>query len=345
MRFVARVRNTSGAGAAPGASGEDSLLAVQRPVALDPRPLGARLWTYQAERFSLTRQGPLIVLYALSCVCFGALTRGSPQVPPPESVPIAVIVVFCFFFQLRVADEHRDYDEDLRLRPELPVPRGTITLPELDVFVAGTMAIQLVLSAALHPPLIALLFPPWLWTFLVRNDFFARGFLERHPVASLTIHLAFFPLVTLYAVAADQLTVSGALSPGLAAFLFLSALSAAAIEFARKCRAPEDERPGVITYSNLWGSARAGMITAFALATALVIALFAFLATGAAGWWFLPAAAAGFGAFTAATGYAAKPTRPHARRLLLWTAGLIATTYLSVGILPLVTERLGDMAR
>ena len=150
-------------------------MAEQRPVALDPRPLAARLWTYQAERFPLTSQGMLIVLFALSCVCFGALTRGSPQPPPSESVLIAIVVVFCFFFQFRIADEHRDYDEDVRLRPELPVPNGTITLPELDIFLVGTMAIQLVLTAALHPPLLALLFPPWLWIFLVRNDFFARA--------------------------------------------------------------------------------------------------------------------------------------------------------------------------
>ena len=319
-------------------------MAEQRPVALDPRPLAARLWTYQAKRFPLTSQGMLIVLFALSCVCFGALTRGSPQPPPSESVLIAIVVVFCFFFQFRVADEHRDYDEDVRLRPELPVPNGTITLPELDIFLVGTMAIQIVLTAALHPPLVALLFPPWLWIFLVRNDFFARALLDRHPVVSLLIHLVFFPLVALYAVAADQLPVEGALSPGLIAFLLLSALCAAAIELARKCLAPESERPGVVTYSRLWGPLRAGMTTALTLVAAIVVALVAYAATRTAGWWFvLPAVGVGFGAFMGASGYAQRPTQQHSGRLLIWTAGWIVAAYLSVGILPLVTRHIGDV--
>ncbi len=320
-------------------------MAVQKPVALDPRPLSARLWDYQAQRFPLTSQGALIVLFALSCVCFGALTRGSPEPPPSESVLIAIVVVFLLFFQFRVADEHRDYDEDVRARPELPVPKGVITLPELDIFVIGSMAMQVVLTAALHPPLLALLFPPWLWIFLVRNDFFAKRTLEQRPIVSLAAHLLFFPLVALYAVAADQLPVTGALSPGLIAFLLLSVLCAAAIEFARKCVAPENERPGVVTYSRLWGPTRAGMTTAFTLVTALICALLAFLATRASGVWFLPAAAVGFGAFLGAAWYAETPTRERSARLLVWTAGWIAAAYASVGILPLVVRHASDIAR
>ena len=316
-------------------------MAEQRPVALDPRPLAARLWDYQAQRFPLASQGALIVLFALSCVCFGALTRGSPAPPPSESVLIAIVVVFLFFFQFRVADEHRDYNEDFRARPELPVPKGVITLPELDIFAIGAIAMQVVLTAALHPPLLALLFPPWLWIFLARNDFFAKRMLERRPVASLVAHLAFFPLVALYAVAADQLPVTGTLSPGLIAFLLLSVLCAASIELARKCLAPQSERAGVVTYSRLWGPTRAGMVTAFTLATALICAMLAFLATRAAGWWFLPAAAAGFAAFAGAVLYVERPTQKRSALLLMWTAGWIAAAYASVGILPLLVRQAG----
>ena len=320
-------------------------MAEQRPVALDPRPLAARLWDYQAQRFPLSSQGALIVLFALSCVCFGALTRGSPEPPLSESVLIAIVVVFLLFFQFRVADEHRDYDEDVEARPELPVPKGVITLPELDIFVVGSMAMQAVLTAALHPPLLALLFPPWLWIFLVRNDFFAKNTLERRPIVSLMAHLAFFPLVALYAIAADQLPVAGALSPGLVAFLLLSVLCAAAIEFARKCLAPESERAGVVTYSRLWGPTRAGMTTAFTLVTALICALLAFLATRTSGLWFLPAAAIGFGAFTGAAWYAENPTQQRSSGLLVWTACWIAAAYASVGIVPLLVRHAADVAR
>ncbi|MBL8557603.1 MAG: UbiA family prenyltransferase [Hyphomonadaceae bacterium] len=309
-------------------------MAEQKPVALDPRSLSARLWTYQAARFPVASQGALIVLFALACVCFGALTRAAPGAPPTPTLFVVLVVVFLLFFQLRVADEHRDYDEDLAARPELPVPSGVITLPELDIFFTGALAIQVVLTAALHPPLLALLVLPWLWIFLVRNDFFDRALLKRRPLLSLALHLVFFPLVALYAAAAGQLPETGLLSPALPVFLGLSAAAAMAMEFARKCRAKGDEREGVVTYSGLWGTVRAGMATASAVAAIVVFGALSFVATGVAGWWYLPATLAGFGAFLGAAGYADKPTPARANALLGWVAGATALTYFSVGVLP-----------
>ncbi len=285
-------------------------------------------------RFPVTSQGALIVLFALACVCFGALTRTLPGGPPTPTLFVVLIVVFLLFFQLRVADEHRDYDEDLAARPELPVPSGVITLPELDIFFIGAMAIQVVLTAALHPPLLALLVLPWIWIFLVRNDFFDRALLKRRPLLSLALHLVFFPLVALFAAAAGQLPETGTLSPALPVFLALSAAAAMAMEFARKCRARGDERAGVVTYSSLWGTVRAGMATASTVAAIVVFGALSFVATGASGWWYLPATLVGFGAFLVAAGYAEKPTPGRANALLGWVAGATALTYFSVGVLP-----------
>lgn len=309
-------------------------MAEQKPVALDPRSLSARLWEYQAIRFPVASQGALIVLFALACVCFGALTRTVAGAPPLPTVFVVLIVVFLLFFQLRVADEHRDYDDDLANRPELPVPAGVITLPELDIFVFGAMAIQIVLTAALHPPLVALLVLPWLWIFLVRNDFFDRVLLKRRPLLSLVLHLVFMPLVALFGAAAGQLPETGALSPALPVFLGLSAACGMAMEFARKCRAVGDERPGVITYSGLWGTTRAGMATAATAAAILVLGALSFVATQTPGGWYLPAAGVGFGAFLAASAYTEKATPARSTALLNWVAGASALTYLSVGILP-----------
>lgn len=291
-------------------------------------------------RFPVTTQGALILLFALACVCFGALTRAIPGAPPTPTLFVVLIVVFLLFFQLRVADEHRDYDEDLAARPELPVPSGVITLPELDIFFMGAMAIQVVLTAALHPPLLALLVLPWLWIFLVRNDFFDRDLLKRRPLLSLALHLIFFPLVALYAAAAGQLPETGSLSPALPVFLGLSAAAAMAMEFARKCRAREDERDGVVTYSGLWGTVRAGMAVASAAAGIVVFGALSFVATGVSGWWYLPATLVGFGAFLAASRYAESATPSRANALLGWVAGATALTYFSVGVLPYLVRNL-----
>ena len=95
-----------------------------------------------------------------------------------------------------------------------------------------------------------------------------------------------------------------------------------------------DERPGVVTYSGLWGTVRAGMATAGAVAAIVVCGALSFVATNTGGVWFLPAVAMGFAAFLAASAYAEKATPQRANAILGWVAGLTALTYLSVGVLP-----------
>lgn len=314
----------------------------QRSASPDARPFAARLGTYLAERFPVTSQGALVVLFALSCVCFGALTRTDPGPPSVASILVAVIVVWLFFFELRVADEHRDAEQDRRLRPELPVPRGVISLRELDICVLGAMAIQTVLTAALHPPLLALLLAPWLWTWLVRQNFFAGRMLRRRPLVSLVWHLVFFPLVALYAVCADQLPVAEKISPIVAAFVLLAALAAAGMEFARKSVTPEAERAGLVTYSALWGPRRAGMAVALAVGANMPLAFLCFIGTQASPLWFLPAIAAGGAAFFAAAFYGERPTPARARRVLLLTAVWTASAYGLLGIAPLLLRHAAD---
>jgi 4-hydroxybenzoate polyprenyltransferase len=90
----------------------------------DTRGLGARLWAYQAERFPLVKHGVLIAAFGASAVCLSALLRG--DAPSLMALAVAVLVLFGFFFQLRVADEHKDNADDSKFRPERPVPRGLV---------------------------------------------------------------------------------------------------------------------------------------------------------------------------------------------------------------------------
>ena len=66
----------------------------------DARGLGARLWAYQAERFPLVKHGVLIAAFGASATCLSALLRGGA--PSVLAIVVAVLVLFGFFFQLRV---------------------------------------------------------------------------------------------------------------------------------------------------------------------------------------------------------------------------------------------------
>ena len=125
------------------------------------RGLGARLWEYQGERFPIFKHGVLIAAFGASAVCLSALLREA--VPDWRAIVVAVLVLFGLFFQLRVADEHKDNEEDTKFRPERPVPRGLVTLGELRVVAFVVAAIQVGLTVWIEWRLLGSLALVWAW--------------------------------------------------------------------------------------------------------------------------------------------------------------------------------------
>lgn len=308
------------------------------PSQRDARPFSARLWTYQATRFPLKTYGLLILAFAISCVCFGALTRGG--MPTAQGAVVAIIVVFLLFMQLRIADEHRDFEDDKKWHPERPVPAGVVSLKELQTLAAWSALVQLALVMALHPPLLALLMVAWIWVGLVWHDFFAKRALKKRPALSLLLHLGVLPAFAMAGAGADQLAQDELIRPGLLLFMGLTIATGAALEISRKCRPPEGERPEVMTYSNQWGPKRAGMAAAFAYALAVAFGALAFTNTGVSGFWFLPAAGVGFWAFLRAAQYAEQPTEAHALAIGRVAVFWVILAYLSLGVLPFLVRAL-----
>src|SRR5262245_40155502 len=91
----------------------------------------SRFWLYQAERFPILGHGLLIAAFSFSALSFSVLLRGQVTWPRLDTVLVAFASAFLFFFQLRLADEFKDFEEDARYRPYRPVPRGLVTLREL----------------------------------------------------------------------------------------------------------------------------------------------------------------------------------------------------------------------
>jgi 4-hydroxybenzoate polyprenyltransferase len=161
---------------------------------------------------------------------------------------------FCFFLQLRIADEFKDFEEDALYRPYRPVPRGLVTLPELGVLGGITAFVQFGLALWLDPKLIPLLLLVWVYLALMSKEFFVRDWLRARPITYLWTHMLIVPLIDFYTTATDWL-VAGETVPhsGLAWFLAVSFFNGVVIEIGRKIRAPQDEEPGVESYSALWG--------------------------------------------------------------------------------------------
>lgn len=234
-----------------------------------------RWWVYQAERFPVFRHGLLI-----AAVCFGVLMFSLPdcEMPGPSILArflAAFATVFLFFLQLRVADEFKDYEEDCRCRPHRPVPRGLVQLGELKVVAAAAAGLQIASALWVSLRLLLPLSIVWAYMLLMTKEFFAPAWLKRHAVIYLFSHTLVLPLIYLYASACGWFAV-GQPPPGrlgfLLAFGFFSGL---VIEIGRKVWAPEDEIPGVQTYSRLWGYKAATVVWACVVLTATIFGLLA----------------------------------------------------------------------
>ncbi len=209
---------------------------------------------YQRERFPLSAHAPLVAAFSASAVCFSSLLRGHAVAPSPAALVVAFATSLLFFLQLRIADEFKDCEDDARFRPYRPVPRGLVTLPELAAIGVAAAVVQLGLALWLHPPLVWLLVPSWLYLGLMTREFFARRWLKTHPIVYLASHMLILPLIDLYATACDWLVAGERTAHvGLLWFLVVSYLNGIVIEIGRKTRVAADEEHGVETYSALWG--------------------------------------------------------------------------------------------
>lgn len=296
--------------------------------------LPRRLWAYQAERFPVFKHGLLIVVFSGGEALYGAqLRRGGP-----DWVAVGVAAVACFglFLQLRVADEHKDFDDDSRFRPERPVQRGLVRLAELRALATVAAVVQVVATALFHPPLLLILLGVWGWMALMTAEFFAPEWLKGRPVLYLLSHMLAMPLIALFAVTCGARGLSMEIGRGLAAFLALAFLNGIVLEVGRKAWAPADERPGVETYSQLWGVRGAAAVTAGAAAASTAVAWLALRAVSPQTLFF-GATALGWLALTIAAWRYARAPSTAASKTLETAAGLFALgVYLGVAWLPIL---------
>lgn len=293
-----------------------------------------RWWIYQRERFPLAGHGPLILSFSASAVALSALLRGGW--PSWSAVGVAFASALLAFFQLRVADEFKDADEDRQFRPYRPVPRGLVTLKALARLGIASMAMQLALAWWLDPRLVVVLAAVWAYMALLSREFFVADWLKARPFTYLWTHMLIVPLIDLYATACDWVPAGATPPPGLGWFLGASFFNGVVVEIGRKLRAPADEEHGVETYSAAWGRPRA--VSAWLVALGLAGACAAAAARHA-----------GVGGIMAGVGLVAvllaallgarflqRPAPGSGKPFELFAGVWTLCMYLSVGILPLL---------
>jgi hypothetical protein len=212
-----------------------------------------RLYIYQKERFPLAVHGVLIAAFSFSAIAYSRLCRGADGFIPITQYLACVLTNFTLFFLLRVADEHKDAADDAAMRPYLPVVRGLISLKELRSTGWVMLGIALVVNVIWFPELLPFLVATLGYLALMRYEFFAPEWLKKHMGVYMISHMFIIPLADMYASAYDWHLERASAPTGLLLFFTVSYLNGVVLEMGRKLRIPEDEEPGVQTYTSLWG--------------------------------------------------------------------------------------------
>ncbi|CAN5875330.1 hypothetical protein BH20GEM3_BH20GEM3_00980 [soil metagenome] len=212
-----------------------------------------RLWMYQRERFPLVAYLPMVVVFSGSAAAYSRLARQAAGFIPWERFVVGAFTALVFFAWLRILDEHKDADVDRRYRPELPVPRGLVSLRELRRVGLVLLGIALLLNVLVAPRLLWACLPVAAYAALMTREFFVGEWLRGQPVAYLLSHMLILPLIDTYTTGLDWLAEGAAPPRALWFFLAVTYLNGIVIEIGRKIRPPDAEREGVDSYTRIWG--------------------------------------------------------------------------------------------
>ena len=157
-----------------------------------------RWWTYQKERFPLSAYIPLMATFGFSSISY-SLHLHKPEARFSDlSIPQAVTAILTtlfWFMLLRIADEHKDYEEDMQYRPYRPVQRGLVKLSELRA-IGIVLALSLIgMSVWVDWRLLGLLAMAGLWFTLMSLEFGVPKWLKAHPTVYLLSHMLLLPLL------------------------------------------------------------------------------------------------------------------------------------------------------
>jgi len=235
---------------------------VSPAAALTPAaPFPRRLAAYLSERFPVLGHGILILAY-YSSNQFLARTLTEPGRPMHYdwTTVLGAVTLFCFFFHLRVFDEHKDYAEDLVHYPQRVLQSGLITLRHLKILGGAAIALEVTLSAVRGPAALAGWALAFGFSLLMLKEFFARDWLKRHFLVYATSHMLLMPLLSLmvFSFATGRWPWE---APGwFWVYAWVGFFVTFNWEVSRKIRAPEDEIEGVETYTRIFGTYGAAWI-------------------------------------------------------------------------------------
>ncbi len=216
--------------------------------------LARLLKAYTDERFPLGPMGIFSGLTVVSVCAAAALALAPGPARAPVRLDLVVVATalahLLTILLLRILDEFKDYEKDVKAYPERCLSRGVVTLDLLRKagWLLGLSLLGLAAVAGVTPLLayvVVLVFG-----LLMAKEFFLGHLLSKDVFVYAALHQPINPLITLWvflAYAARGWALSPAVVPTTFWWYVLgSFLLGFGFEVARKLWTPDEERPGLV---------------------------------------------------------------------------------------------------
>ena len=292
-------------------------------------------YIYQKERFPVLKNGLLILILSISTLCFARILQNNYKFPTLGEAAVVFVIMFIFFLQLRIADEFKDFEEDMKYRAYRPVPRGIISLKELrNIGIAGFF-IQLALILFFNKDVLIIFFIVYLYILLMTKEFFIPEWLNKHQAVYMISHMIIMILFHLFVIIYQLDAFPGKdYQIYIILYLMIGFLNGMSAETGRKIRAPEDEENGVVTYSKIWGINNSVFIFVFIQILSFILCLITAVKTGSL---FLTAVILGFLVIiTMIKAFRFIKISKNGKIFEILSGVWILAVYLMLGIIPLI---------
>lgn len=221
-------------------------------------------YSYQKERF------PIVVLALSFLPAILSSSAVTAVQLSPVFVLVALLVSVSYLLHVRIIDEFRDYEHDLKHHKDRPVPSGVISLEDLRIvdLIVVTVVLLVPIFVSFEAFLIAIVM--LLYSYFARKEFFLGLQFRKHFYFYNAINLVQMLLlqILVYTFANPTFSFTSLVTVH---FLF-TATGTVIFEFLRKVKNPGDDGTGKDTYTWFLGFNNALIL--YAIFMVINIALF-----------------------------------------------------------------------
>ena len=294
---------------------------------------------YFNERFPLQTHIPIIAIFTFSAICFSLSAVEATNFIPWNHYFLALSLTFTIFLLLRISDEFKDHEEDMKYRKYLPVPRGIISLRELRNLGLLIFLFQLVILF-FYPEFLIIYLITMVFMTLMFKEFFIPDWLKKHQLVYVFSHMAIIPLVDLVASSSHWSFEHINPPKALIWFFLVSFFNGVVLEFGRKIKTPDYEEEGVISYTKLFGTRNAVLVWLLILLITFLLAVKAAHYINSPIWVYILLSSFFFASIIPAILFIRNPSMKTAKMIEafagLWTLGM----YLNIGALPFIIKNI-----